>query len=315
MTNDTNSMINKSLNVNSLSPIALFVFNRPRHTRLTVEALCHNELAAESDLFVFSDGPRSDNDFKAVQEVRDYIRSITGFHQVTIIERHRNLGLAQSIILGVTEIVNRYGRIVVFEDDLVTSRFFLKFMNDAFSVYENESKVMHISGGTYPIDDFSATDTYFLRIPLCWGWGTWKRAWDSFNKNIDIMKKFDNRMIAKFNFDGTYPFWEQLELNKNGQLRTWFVFLYATIFLHEALALFPSKSLVNNIGHDGSGVHCDKSDAYDVELSQYPINVMPIALEESRESFIRHKKYFRCQHSKLYLKIFQKIRRAAKRVF
>ncbi len=276
-----------------LAPIVLLVYNRPYHTRLTVEALQKNELAAESDLFVFSDAALNNEGKAAVQEVREFIRTIRGFKKVTILERDKNLGLASSIITGVTEIVNRFGRVIVLEDDLVTSPYFLRYMNEALELYCDEKRVMHVSAGTYPVGEYCGdNDTYFLRIPLCWGWGTWKRAWDKFERNVDIMQQFNSNMISRFNFDGTNPFWAQLELNRDGRLNTWFVFWYATVFLNEALALFPKKVLVKNIGFDGTGVHCGDTHNFDVELSPDPIKISCIPLRESDEAFHQYKQCF-----------------------
>ena len=315
MTNDTNSMINKSLNVDALSPIVLFVYNRPRHTRQAMEALRNNELAKDSQLFVFSDGPRSDDDKKTVQQVREYIKSVEGFKNVTLFERDRNVGLAQSIISGVTDIVNQFGKIIVLEDDLITSQYFLSYMNQALELYQNETRVMHISGSIYPIDTFPSEETFFLRIPLCWGWGTWKRAWDLFEKKFEILEKFDRPMKEMFDFDGTYPYWKQLEMNHKRQLSTWFVFWYATVFLKNGLALFPKESLVKNIGHDGSGIHCGRSDAYDVEISLHHIEVLPIPVQESIEAFMMHKKYFRTINLGYHRRIVNKIIHMTKRYF
>lgn len=296
-----------------LAPIALFVYNRPRHTERTLEALRKNEAASESELFIFSDGPKNENVLKDVEDVRDIIRGITGFKNVVITERQENYGLARSIVEGVTEIVDRFGKVIVMEDDLVTSPFFLRYMNDALDLYHDERRVMHVSAGTYPIGDFCTEDTYFLRIPLCWGWGTWKRAWDKFDKKIEIMQQFNSRMISGFNFDGTYTYWEQLELNRTGKINTWFVFWYANVFLNNALVLFPNRSLVKNIGHDGSGEHCGKSNVYDVELSSVPIKVFSIPIQESREAFYRHKQYFLSIYPGRYLSMLYNIIRTVKK--
>lgn len=296
------------------APIILFVYNRPVHTRQTVEALQNNELAAESELFIFSDGSKSECDLKQVQDVREYLRTIKGFKNLTITERESNFGLAKSIIEGVTEIVDRFGMAIVLEDDLITAPFFLRYMNDALSFYHDEPRVMHVSGGTYPIHDFGTDDTYFLRIPLCWGWGTWKRAWDKFDNKIELMQQFNSRMISRFDFDGTYAYWAQLELNRTGKLNTWFIFWYAIVFLNTALVLFPKKPLVKNIGHDGSGMHSGKTDMYDVKLSSVPIKVSIIPLQESREAFYRHKQYFRSIYPKFYSHMLSSVIRLAKKL-
>ena len=135
-----------------LAPIALFVYNRPIHTRRTVEALQKNTQAAESDLCIYSDAPKRPEVAEAVREVRAYIKTITGFSSITIVERERNLGLANSIIDGVTSIVNKHGRIIVLEDDLVVSQYFLEYMNTALERYRDDERVMQISGHMFPTE-------------------------------------------------------------------------------------------------------------------------------------------------------------------
>jgi len=179
------------------APIALFVYNRPSHTRQTVEALQRCDLAEESDLIIYSDAPKSVEQTEAVNEVRQYIHQIDGFKTVYIVRRETNLGLAQSIIDGVSSLCEKYGRVIVLEDDLVTSPYFLQFMNDALEIYKDENQVMHISGGTYPIGSMKE-ETFFLRAPFCWGWATWDRAWRHFRKNNDVMSKFNRRMRRDF---------------------------------------------------------------------------------------------------------------------
>jgi len=161
------------------APIALFVYNRPWHTQKTIEALKKNELADSSELIIFSDGPRNEQAKDKVLEVRNFIKTIIGFKNVKIIEREKNFGLANSIIAGVTEIINEYGKIIVLEDDLVTSPFFLMYMNNALNVYENDDMVASIHAYVYPIKD-SLPETFFIRGVDCQGWGTWKRGWKIF---------------------------------------------------------------------------------------------------------------------------------------
>lgn len=298
------------------SPIALFVYNRPAHTRRTVEALQRNNLAEQSNLVIFSDAPNSPKDTEAVNKVRDYIRHIDGFGSVTIIERDTNFGLARSIIDGVTRLCEEDGRVVVLEDDIVTSPHFLRFMNDALDMYEHEDQVLHISGSTYPIEEMS-DETFFLRVPLCWGWATWHRAWRHFAKNIDITSKFDRKMRADFDFNDSHHYWGQLEENAKGSINTWFVYWYATLFLRNGLALFPGRSLVKNIGMDGSGMHCGVSDAYEMEPSVTAIQLERLPIVESGEAVARHERYFRsrCATSPLpTLSLQGRVFRMARRV-
>lgn len=300
----------------TFAPIVLFVYNRVTHTARTVEALQKNELAQKSDLIIFSDAPKLETHVKKVTEVRNYIRQIKGFRSVTIIEREENFGLAHSIINGVTSVINQYGRLIVMEDDLVTSPNFLRYMNDSLALYEEDEKVMHISGSAYPIKPFKcSTNTYFLRLPLCWGWGTWKRAWNTFEKNLTIMSKFDSAMISSFNFDNSYNYWRQLELNQSGQMSTWFIFWYAHIFLQNGLSLFPIEAMVKNIGHDGSGIHCDKNNQYDVSLSDRLIKPEKLSLEVSQDAFDAHKRFFSGISPTLTTRFLSKLRRVMAPVF
>lgn len=249
------------------SPIALFVYNRPVHTRKTVEALAANYLAAESDLFVFSDGPKKAEFGVSISSVREYIRKISGFKSVTIIERPKNLGLALSIITGVTDLVSNYGRVVVVEDDIVTSPYFLTYMNDALKKYEDDEHVMHVAGYMFPIDPTGLKETFFYRNTSCWGWGTWKSSWNMMEKDADVLKsKFTDRMKYRFNIDGYYDSWGILERQCRGEVDSWDIIWYASVFVSGGVCLHPSRSMTKNIGHDGSGIHCHASDMYNVSV-------------------------------------------------
>lgn len=274
------------------APIALFVYNRLWHTQQTVNALQKNQLAGESDLFIFSDAPKNEESVEAVQSVREFIRTIATFKSVTIIERETNFGLAASIIDGVSRLCKEYGHVIVLEDDLITSPFFLKYMNDALELYAETSQVMHISGYVYPID-YMPGDTFFFRVPMCWGWATWDRSWRHFWKSPDIMLKFTKKMRREFSFNDSYHFWHQLEANQKGLIDTWFVYWYASVFLMKGLALFPSRSLVLNIGHDGTGVHCGVSNDCKVTLSHKSVIVEKSDVMESKRAVQSHYKYFR----------------------
>ncbi|NOT14946.1 MAG: glycosyltransferase [Methylotenera sp.] len=290
-----------------IAPIALFVYNRPEHTRITVEALARNEMANESILYIFSDAAKSIKDAESVKVVRQYISQIIGFHQVIIVEQEKNLGLAQSIIGGVTRLIDQYGRVIVLEDDLETSPYFLKFMNEALDFYETTPEVMHISGCRYPVEPFEDKDTFFLHVPLCWGWATWQRSWVTFEKNISVMKRFDHSMIKRFDFDNTYSYWKQLELNRKGKINTWFVFWYANLFLRGGLSLFPARSLVHNIGMDESGTHSRTTNVFNTALSITPISITTIPLVESPVGYAKHREYFGNIQEQLLTRVFRKL--------
>jgi len=257
------------------SPIVLFVYNRPLHTRQTVESLQKNFLAAESDLFIFSDGVKDERGSEKVDEVRAYIRGIDGFRKVSIVERKKNWGLADNIIYGVSDVVKKYGRVIVLEDDIVTSPYFLQFMNDALDLYENEQNVWHISGYMFPIKTSGLSETFFTKGMFCWGWGTWERAWRNYRRDPEkVPSQFSKEMISDFNYDDTNAFFDQILDNISGKLHTWEIFWYVAIYLNEALCLCPRESFVKNIGHDGSGIHCGKGALYETAFSHfYPIKV------------------------------------------
>ncbi len=241
---------------NKLAPIVLFTYNRLWHTKQTIKALRKNKLTSRSELFIYSDGFKNANDKVEVLNVREYIKTIDGFMKVTIIEKSTNQGLADSIINGVTEIINIYGKVIVLEDDIVTSPTFLTFMNNALDYYENKDTVWHISGWNYPVDNINKEDTFMWRMMNCWGWATWKNRWQHYEKKpqklIDTYTDYD---IYKFDLDGTGGFWSQVIKNNSGIMNTWAIFWYAEIFNNKGLCLNPVQSYVENIGFDGSGTN------------------------------------------------------------
>src|SRR5579875_3041256 len=193
----------------SLAPIALFVYNRPDHTRRTLAHLLKNLLAADSRLFIFSDGAKTADDEANVNEVRALIKDTDGFRSVKIIESQENLGLAKSIIAGVSKLAKEYGKVIVFEDDLLSSPFTLNYFNDALQRYQNKEKVMHIGAYMYPLADKNLPETFFYRAATSWGWATWNRAWKNFNPDIDdLMKQFSKPQIRQFSIEGTMNFWK-----------------------------------------------------------------------------------------------------------
>ena len=297
----------------TLSPIILFVYNRPWHTQQTVEALQKNELTKKSELFIYSEAPKNDAIKKSVDEVRAYIKTINGFKKVTIIEREKNWGLADSIIDGVTNIVNRYGKIIVLEDDLVTSPYFLKFMNEALEFYKDEKKVWHISGWNYPIENDGLEDTFLWRAMNCWGWATWSDRWSYYEKDVQkIVTQFSKEEIKAFNIDGYYrDFWAQVKDNRDKRIDTWAIFWYATIFKNSGLCLNPVNTFVRNIGNDGSGENCISYDIYQKELN-YKDDISFIISEGENELALAKIKQFYKQNP---YKLMDRIKSKLKRVF
>lgn len=251
------------------SPIILFTHKRYDHTKKTLDSLVANTLAQESDLFIYCDAARNDSESDAVKRVRELCKNIKGFRSVTVIERKTNYGLARNIIEGVTEVCQKHDRVIVLEDDLVTSPKFLTFMNQALDRYQDEKRVWHISGWNYPIDAEGLGDAFFLRIMNCWGWATWSDRWQHYEKNTEkLVAEFDQDMIQKFDIQNSGVFWSQVLSNQKGLINTWAIYWYATIFKNHGLCLNPTSSYVDNVGLDGSGTHgCEDQTIYSSKLN------------------------------------------------
>jgi hypothetical protein len=299
------------------APIALFVYNRPWHTRQTVEALQKNELAEDSDLFIFSDAPKKPEAAAAVQEVRDYISHISGFKSIKIIEREENMGLANSIINGVTKVCGEYDRVIVLEDDLVTTPYFLRFMNDALDLYEHEESIISIHGYMYPVME-NLPETFFLRGADCWGWATWKRGWDIFEpdgqkllRQLSLQGlKFEN----EFNYDGAYNFSAMLRSQTQGKIDSWAIRWYASALLTGKLTLYPGRSLVQNIGNDSSGTHCGTTDFFSGAIADRPIAIGGIPIMENIEARSSVTKFLAANKKSLLRRAMQKVENVGKRL-
>ncbi len=291
------------------APIVLFVYNRLEHTKKTVEALKKNEFAKESMLFIYSDAEKDNSEKISVDEVRNYVRSIEGFKTLTIIERDKNFGLAATIIDGVTEIVTRYGNVIVIEDDIVTSPHFLKFMNEALEFYKDQKKVFHISGWNYPIDSSRLDDVFLWRFMCCWGWATWSDRWQYYEKNVNkTIKEFSKKEIKYLNIDNYEPAWSQVIANKENKMETWAVFWYTTIIKQKGLCLNPSHSLVINIGNDGSGEHNSGND-FLATLSEANEFTYTSEIKENLAAVNEIKRFYKSIKKPIMARIINKVKR------
>lgn len=277
----------------SYAPILLFVYNRPEHTRRCIESLLKNSLASESNLFIYADGAKDSTQQEAVNEVRNYIRSIQGFKQITLMERSENWGLARNIINGVTTQVNRYGKVIVLEDDLVVAPYFLQFMNDALEVYKNEPRVGHIQACDFT-QDASLPATFLIKWTGSWGWATWDRAWKHFNPNgNELLQELEERKLTHvFDFNGKYGFTRMLRRQIEGKNNSWAIRWNASLFLKDILSLNVGRSLVQNEGFDGSGTNCGGGGLYASHLYLQSLPITPISPieenKEARQAFIRY---------------------------
>lgn len=263
-----------------LAPIAVFAFNRPKHLGQTLAALAQNEGAEATVVTIYCDGPRRDPDRAATEAVRAIAHSCSGFAQVQVVERKANYGLAKSIISGVSEQLRQQERVIVVEDDLVMSPFFLRYMNQALEMYADCDRVISIHGYIYPIPS-PLPETFFLRGADCWGWATWRRGWAWFNPDgQDLLQELERqRLLRQFDLEGAYPFSQMLRDQIAGRNNSWAIRWHASAFLADRLTLYPGRSLVHNIGHDDSGTHSGRTGTYDVVVSPMPIRVEAIAQE------------------------------------
>jgi len=244
-----------------LAPIILIAFNRPDHTEQTLHALSLNDLVKDSILYCFIDGARNAEDLSKQKIISEVIRLYRGsFRKVEVVKRQVNFGLAKNIIDAVTRVITRHGKAIVLEDDIVTSKGFLKFMNDGLEFYEREKRVWHIAA----YNEFNFIDKeneiFFWRGMNCWGWATWADRWVFFEKDSEkLINDFDETMINDFDLDGCGGFWNQVLANASNKIDTWAIFWYATIFMRGGLCVNPYFSYAKNIGFDGSGVHCSEN--------------------------------------------------------
>jgi len=272
------------------APIILFTYNRARHTKEVIKALKRNSLSKESDLIIYSDGYKSDQDKTKVKELRKYLKTINGFKNIKIIHREDNLGLVESIITGVTEVINQYGTAIILEDDIIVSPYYLEYMNEALEKYKDEDKVQSITGYCYPIKE-ELPENFFLRLFSCQAWGTWKRAWDLFDEDINKLYPLVKDK-KRYDINNSYPFYKMLKAKVNGKLNSWAVNFNTVSFINNKLNLYPKKSLVTNIGFDSSGTNCTSSNWLQSDLYDKKIEVIDLEVKEDEDSFNKLKRFF-----------------------
>lgn len=280
------------------APIAVFAFNRPDNLERTLQALSRNKLAEQSFVSIFCDGPRTEEERQKTDAVRRVARAATGFAEVTVVEREENWGLKKSLETGIAHMFEKHGRLIVVEDDIVTSKFFLQYMNDALEVYAQHSKVASISGYCVPHSLKSAPETFFLRGGECWGWATWKDRWQSLytgdaQKMLDMI--YENNLEKYFDLDGVDRGVSILQNAVQGLVSSWFMPWSAAICLAGKLTLHPSCTLIENIGFD-AGTHCNNAKIPQAPLFCDRIHVSFQKIEESIPMLDCYKRFIRKQY-------------------
>ncbi len=235
----------------TLAPIALFCYKRLDTLQQTIEALKKNDLAAESELFIFSDGPKKPADAPVINEIRNYLKTVTGFKKTTVVEAPANKGLATSIISGVTEIVNKYGKIIVLEDDLLTSKNFLVYMNQGLDFYENKAKIFSVGGFTIPIKGLKENTVYLTQRADSCGWGTWKDRWNIIDWDVkDYPALMESRSTQRaFNRMGS-DMTGLLTKQRQGKINSWAIRWCYHQFKQDLFSVHPVVSKIKNIGFD-----------------------------------------------------------------
>ncbi len=304
----------------TLAPIVLFVYNRPEHTLRTLDALSNNRLAELSDLYIFADGcpnTKDDQNFNRVQNVRRVIRKQQWCKNVIIKESIGNKGLAESIINGVSELINKHGKIIVLEDDLITSRGFLEFMNAGLNNYSNQEKVMQISGYNFPIHLKEKNTASFIPLTTTWGWATWKDRWNKIDfecKDYHLLKN-NKYLFRKFNLDDSYNYSKMFlhQMESNGRVNSWGIRYWWNVFRMNGLVLYPDFTLVKNIGWDGSGRHGDDYELFGVDSwnESYRVKHFPSEIKTNTEDFLLLKKYLKKELS-IYSRVIKKIKKFMK---
>ena len=274
------------------SPIAFFCYNRPDHVRRTLGALRANYLAPQSKLFIFSDGPKDESAREGVEQVRQYIHHVDGFASIEVIERDRNYGCARNIIDGITQVVNEFGRIIIVEDDILTSPYFLNYMNEALEIYKDDEQVGSAGGFLRRYKPSAKLPQSFFMRGGIWGWGTWQRAWKDYEYDAGklLAQIMDRGLEQEFDMGLKQKcFTNMLRSQAAGRLGTWDVQWDAVNFLLNRLSLFPCKTLTINIGMDGSGAHGANggSEIINGELADSfePLKRVPIEFNEYAYSF------------------------------
>ncbi len=304
----------------SPAPIILFVYNRPLHTCKLLRSLLNNPFHEQSELFIYCDGPKTNADeemLQSIAEVRRIIRKEKWTLKVSIVEHKTNKGLADSIIEGVTDILKRYDKVIVLEDDLILSPFFLTYMNNALNMYSEEEKVMHISGYMYPVKG-KLPPSFFLGITTCWGWATWKRAWDFYIPSAEALLDGleQSGRMSEFTFNGAAPFYNHLVANTTGHIKTWAIKWQTSVFLKNGLTLHPFPTLVLNTGNDGSGEHSDQTLIYDLQNLADKVELSKNIIYQSNNARILIEKFYRTLNGKksILQRIVGKLTRIANRL-
>ena len=249
----------------NLAPIIVFAYNRPTHMLRTLDALAKNTLADQSVLYIYCDGAKqnaTEEQIAKVKAARQVAHAATGFKELHVIERPENIGLGTSVINGVTEIINKYGKVIVLEDDLETSPYFLSYMNQCLEHYEARKSVFSITGLSRPHPErFYPTDyPYDVYVSLKhhpWSWATWADRWNQVDWSARTYDEIASnpQMLAAFKRMGEDE-WEELTMQVKGSKQIWSARFALAHFVNHAVSIAPIKPYVRNIGAGADSTNC-----------------------------------------------------------
>jgi hypothetical protein len=297
-----------------MAPIVFFAFNRPEHTRRVLESLKNNKESESSELYVFIDGPRNEKEAEAIKNIVDIIKSKKWCHKIELTQRSDNRGCAKQVLDIVTRFCSDKGRIIVLEDDNLLSPFFLNFINTALERYQDEEKVSNVTGYMYPIRKLNM-EAAFMRGGGGWGWGTWQRAWKDFEIDGNkLLKQIEEKSAEyEFNFHGAEDYVQLLKDHIQGKFGGWDIRWYATNFLKGRLTLYPTQSLVQNIGFDGTGAQTPNTRVYETKILNRAITEYPEIIEESDEMLKATIQYYNSQPRFIAKKLLRNFKNIFKR--
>ncbi len=279
-----------------LAPVVVFAYNRPSHLQKTLTWLGQNELADQTVLYVYLDGAKKDaapDQIEKIKEARQTARRFAinpTFKEVHFIERDHNLGLGESIITGVTEVINHHGKCIVLEDDLQTSPLFLDYMNKCLEHYENRKTVFSVSATSRPHPErFYPSDyNYDVYVSLTHhptGWGTWVDRWNQVDWNAALLKEVMKQpeMIDAFrrmeygDYDALV---EQMQTGKN----VWSIRFAFAHFVNHAVSICPIVSYINHIGWDSEATNATASSQWIFErlADKKELRLLDVLYEDKR---------------------------------
>ena len=257
-------------------PVAIFCYNRPNHLKKTLESIKKNAEVVHTKAYFFIDGARNDQDKIKINKTKEVINSSNIFKEKIIISRDKNFGMQKNVISGITDVLLENEAVIVVEDDLKFSKYYLNFMNKALNFYKPYQNVWQINAWSYPSYISFGKKTKISNQMSSWGMGLYKDKWEFFAKDelklTNKIDKKDDEYKKKFNFENGYPWLREIEMNEEGRISTFSCFWYQCIFINNGVTVFPGKSLVFNTGFDGSGVHSGARDVHGKKIFEGEIN-------------------------------------------